>query len=220
MDGLYWLVSLLIIAAALWIYARYWYYRQSGMPEILSASYSHQTLEYVDFYARRQGEDSEEYEVSTYVLSSYLKGRKLDWRQRNDIVRYMKRMGWVYEVSEEGIKHYAISRVGKHELETADSLGEAVKEAAQALHDKGISSDQAKATAAAVVAAALRVQASRSTSAENRNRAETSANDIEVAMSTHDRDKIDHAITRTKDVLQIVTYSLPFAREILRILGL
>ncbi len=219
MNGLYWLVPLLIIAAVIGVYARYWYYRPSGMSEILSASYSHQTLEYMDSSARRKGEDSESYEFSTYEIASHLKSRKLDWRQRNDIVSYMTRLGWVHEFPEQGTKYYAISRAGKHELETADGLGQVVKEAAQTLHDKGISGDQAKATAAEVVAAALRVQA-RSASSENRKRAEASANEIEKALRTRDPGEIDRTLTRIRDTLQIVTYSVPFVRDILRILGL
>ncbi len=176
MGDLYWLASLAVIAGAIWAYARYWYYRPSGMPEILTASYSYQTLEYMDWYARHKAEDPDEYEIPTYRIASYIAGRQLGWRQRNDIISYMKRMGWVYEDTEGGTQYYAINRVGKQELETADGLGGAVEEAAQMLHNQGLSGDQAKATAAAVIAAAFRVHA-RSASSENRKREEASANE-------------------------------------------
>jgi hypothetical protein len=220
MDGLYWLIALLIIAAGAYA-AHYWYHRPSGMPEILLVSYSYQTLEYMDHYARRIGEDPGEYDISIHTIAFYMKRRKLGWRQRNDIVGYVNKIGWVHEFNEEGVRNYRITKAGKQELETASGLGGAVREAAQTLHDKGISGDQAKATAAAVVAAALRVQA-RSSSPETNARAEASADDIEKAVETHDPAKIDRAITRTKDILQIMklTYSLPFMREILRIFGL
>lgn len=53
MDGLYWLISLIIIAAGAYA-ARYWYNRPSGMPGILSASYSDQILEYMNTFAQRK----------------------------------------------------------------------------------------------------------------------------------------------------------------------
>jgi len=218
MDGFYWLVSLLIIVTAIGAYVRSWYYRPSGMPEILTASYSYQTLEYMDFYARHENENSVEYKIYMYHITSYMKSRQLRWRQRNDIIRYMVRMGWVYEIKQEIARSYAINRAGKHELETADGLGRAVNEAAQALYDEGISGDQAKATAAAVVAAALRVHA-HSASSENRRREEASANEIEEAARTRDSERIDRTITRTKDILQIITSIAPAIREILRVFG-
>jgi hypothetical protein len=219
MNG--WLIFLIVIAIAIgaWIYGSRWYYRQSGMPEMLTASYAYQTLEYMDFFARRIGQDPAEFEVHMDgVIVPYMLGRKLDWRQRHDVIDYMKEMGWVYEINNPGIKSYVISRVGKRELETADGLRGAVKEAAETLHDEGISSDQAKVTAAAVIAAALRVDA-HSAPPESREQAGASADEIEEAVRARDPSKIDRRIARTRDILQIMTYSLPFAREILRILG-
>jgi hypothetical protein len=218
-DGIYWLVPLLVIAAAIAAYARYWYYRPSAMSEVLTASYSYQILDYIDFRARRAGEDFEEFEISTYHITSiHMKGRELNWRERNDIIRYMKRMGWVYEVDEHGTNVLAISRAGKQELETAYGLSGAVTDAAQTLHNKGISGDQAKATAAAVVAGALRVHA-RSASSENPEREKASADQIEEAARARDPEKIDRTITRTKDILQIVTLTVPAMRDILRMFG-
>ena len=104
MAGIYWLISLLIIAGAA-AYARNWYYRPSEMPEVLTASLSYQTLEYMDWYAQRhKGEDSEECDISSGLIVSQIKGRQLSWRQRNDIIRYMKRMAWVYKDTKGGTK--------------------------------------------------------------------------------------------------------------------
>ncbi len=218
MDGLYWLISLLVVAGAIALYARYWYYRPSGMPEALIASYSYQALGYIDFYARRQGQDPTEYEINMYRVVEYLKSRKLAWRQRNDIIGYMKKVNWIYGTRNQGAEFYVMTGDGMRELQTPDSLRGVVREAAQELHDEGIGDDQAKAAAAAIIAAALRVDA-RSAPPESSKRAKDSADEIEEAVKTRDLDKIDRAITRTRDILQIVTYSLPFARDILHILG-
>lgn len=218
MTGLYWLIALIIVAA-IGLYARSWYYHASDMPNIMIASYAYQTLEYMEYHAKREGEDPERYEIhKNGILVPYMKNRKLDWRQRNDIISYMKQVNWVYEINVQGTKYYVLSRVGGREIETADGLRGAVKEAAQSLHDEGISSDQARATAAAVIAAALRVDAL-SAPPESRNSAEASASETEEAVRTRDPEKVDRKITRIKDLLQITTYALPFAREILRILG-
>jgi hypothetical protein len=217
-SGIYWLVLLLVVSVT-GIYGRYWYRRPSGMPEMLTASYSYQTLQRMNAEARRKGEDLENCDIHLdSVIVPYMKARKLAWRQRNDVIDYMKKMDWIYEFKEQGTTYYSISRVGKQELETADGLRGAIREAAQLLHDEGISTEQAKAAAAAVIATALRVDA-RSAPAESREPAEESASEIEEAVRADNPDKIDRTITRVKDVLQIATYALPFARDILRTLG-
>jgi len=219
MNALYWLAPLLVVAAVMAMYARSWYYRTSGMSETLTASLSYQTLEYLDFYARREQHDPTEYPINKYRAIEYMKSRELTWRQRNDVISYMKKVNWIYEVNEQGVRFYVVTNDGNRELETPVVLREVAKQAAREIHDEGISNDQAKAAAATVIATALRVD-SRSAPAESSKRANDAANEIEEAVRTRDPDKVDHAIGRTRDVLQIVTYSLPFARDILRILGL
>jgi len=147
-----------------------------------------------------------------------MKRRKLGWRQRNDIIEYMNKVGWVQEFDDHGLKSYRISKAGKQELKTAYGLYEAVREAAHTLHDQGVSGDQAKATAAAVIAAALRVDA-RSGPSDSRTHAAASANEIEDAVRARDPARVDRIVTRTRDTLQIATYALPFVRDILRIIG-
>jgi hypothetical protein len=213
-----WLIVLILAAAAVWFYARRWISRPSGMPEMLTASYSYQTLEFMNYYAGRDGGDPEKYEINIHIIQRQMKNLKLVWRQRKDVLDYMKKMGWVYEILAQEAKLYVVSRVGARELETADGLRGAVKEAAQALHDEGISSDHAKAAAAAVIAAALRVDA-RSAPPESQGQAEASANEIEDAVNSHDIDKIDRGIARVNGILQMVTYSLPLVRDMLRIFG-
>src|SRR5581483_3222432 len=95
----------------------------------------------------------------------------------------------------------------------------AVEEAALTLRNSGISNDQAKAAAAAIIAAALRVDA-HNAPPESRQRADAEANakEIEEAVRAHDPDKIDRRITRIRDLMQIATYAHPFLTEILHIL--
>jgi predicted transcriptional regulator len=219
MDTFYWLIFI-SGAIAVGVYARHWYNRSSGMPEMLGVSYSYQTLKFIEFHVNLQKKGSEKTLVSmTETIEPYLKKRDLNWRQRNDIIRYMLRADWIYEILQDGNKYYAITETGERELETADGLRRAAEHAALTLHDCGITSDRAKAEAAAAIAAAFRVDAS-SGSPEIRQRAQGSAEDIEEAVKTGDPDNIQRVIDRTRDLLQIATYALPFVRDILRILGL
>lgn len=216
----------IICVAAIAAYGRYrfsrWHERPSDMPEMLTASFSYQTLEYMESHSVRQGIDPEKCEIDVDDITSYMTNRGLEWRQRNDIIRYMLKMGWIYATTIERdnahLKVCVISKTGKRELKTADGLRVAVNEAAEALRDEGINADQAKVVAGSVTAAALRVEA-RTGPSESRERAEALADEIEKAVKARDSSKIDRAIGRTRDVLQIITYSLPFVREILRILG-
>jgi hypothetical protein len=193
------------------------------MSSILTASYSYQTLEYVAWYAQNKGEEEVEAKVPILRVTSHMKERGLDWRQRNEIISYMKRVDWLWkdsvQVGYEYRHYYVITRTGRQELETATGLGWAVKEAAQKLQDSQISKEQAMAAAAEVVAAALRAHA-RSDPSENSEREEASAGEIEEAARTHDPERIDHAIARTKDLLTILNISFPFIRDILHIFGL
>lgn len=218
MAGLYWLIALLISASA-GLYARYWYHRPSEMPAVLTASLSYQTLEYLDWYARRHAEeDPDDFDIPRDEIASHIRGRQLSWRQRNDIILYLKRMAWVYEDETEGRKYYGISRAGRLELETAASLGMAVKEAAQLLDSEVIPGDQAKIKAAAVVAAALRVHA-RTAPTEERKLEELSAGDIEEAVRSRDSEKIDRAINRASSIVTIASGVAPVMTKILRLLG-
>jgi len=219
MDALYWLIFLIGVIA-IGLYARHWYNRSSGMPEILGVSYSYQTLKFIEVYVTLHEEDPERTPLSMFgAILPYMKKRELKWRQRKDIIGYMLKMDWLYEIERDGNKYYVIAEAGKRELETANSLRRATENAARTLHDCGISSDQAKAEAALAIAAALRVDA-RTGPPESRQRAEGSAEEIEEAVREGDPDKIQRGIDRTKDLLQIATYALPFVRDILRILGL
>jgi hypothetical protein len=221
-------LPLIIIAAvaAIGFYARYryvrWYERSSDMPEMLTASYAYQTLEYIDSHAARQGIDPEMEGIESYTVTSYMDGRGLAWRQHNDIIKYMKEMDWIHpttiERNHSRLAGYAISKTGKRELKTPEGLRSAVEEAAEALPNEDVNGDQAKLAAASVIAAALRVHA-RTAPPESRERAEASADEIEKAVRAHDTNKIDRGIGRARDILQIMTYSLPFVREILRIFG-
>lgn len=218
MAGVYWLIALLVIASA-GLYARYWYYRPSEMPLVLTASLSYQTLEYLDWYARRYAEgDPDDFDVPGDEIVTHIRGRQLSWRQRNDIILYLKRMAWVYEDEREGRKYYGISRAGRQELETAGSLGMAVREAAQMLDNEGIPGDQAKIAAGAVVAAALRVHA-RTAASGDRKLEETSAEDIEEAVRSRDSAKIDRAINRASSIVTIASGVAPVMAKILRLLG-
>jgi predicted transcriptional regulator len=219
MDTLYWLIFF-SGAIAVGVYARHWYNRPSEMPEMLGVSYSYQTLKFIEFHVNLQKKSSEKNLVSmTETIEPYLKKRNLNWRQRNDIIKYMLRADWVYEIPQDGNKYYTIAEAGERELETADGLRRAAEQAALTLHDCGIGSDQAKVEAAATIAAAFRVDASVG-SPENSQRAQGAAEAIEEAVKTGDPDKVQRVIDRTKDLLQIATYALPFVRDILRILGL
>lgn len=219
MDTLYWLIFI-GGAIAVGVYARHWYNRPSEMPEMLGVSYSYQALKFIEFHVNLQKKDSEKKLVPmTETIEPYLKKRGLNWRQRNDVIKYMLRADWVYEILQDGSKYYAIAETGERELESADGLRRAAERTALTLHDCGISSDQAKAEAAAAIAAAFRVDASAG-STENSKRAQGAAEEIEDAVKTGDPDKIQRTIDRTKDMLQIATYALPFVRDILRILGL
>jgi hypothetical protein len=106
-----------------------------------------------------------------------------------------------------------------HGTRRSPGLRGAAERTALTLYGCGISSDQARAEAAAVIAAAFRVEASVG-KPENSQRAQGAAEEIEEAVKTGDPDKIQHVVDRTKDLLQIATYALPFVRDILRILGL
>ena len=219
MDTFYWLIFI-AGAIAVGVYARNWHNRSSGMPEMLGVSYSYQTLKFIAFHVNLQETSPEKTLVSmAETIEPYMKKRDLRWRQRNDIIRYMLRADWIYEIQQDGNKYYAIAESGKRELKTADGLRRAAEQAARTLHDSGISSDQAKADAAAAIAVAFRVDSS-SGPPESRERAQGSAEEIEEAVKTGDPEKIQRVIDRTKDLLQIATYALPFVRDILRILGL
>jgi hypothetical protein len=131
----------------------------------------------------------------------------------------MKQVNWVYESNASGIKSYRISRTGRQETESADGLRGTVRGAAELLHDEGLTSDRARSTAAVIIAAAVRVDAL-SAPPKSRQSLESSAAAAEEAVKAHDQEKIDHGITRLKDLLQIATYSWPFVREVIRILGI
>jgi hypothetical protein len=218
MTILTWLVILVIIAAG--FYARWWQRRPSDMPEILVASYAYQTLEFLQDAALVGKDAPGENRISeSDTLKPYLRKRKLAWRQRRDVIGYMMQVDWLYEFNNAGIKSYQISRTGRQEAESADGLRGAVRGAAESLHDEGITSDQARTTAAAIIAAAVRVDAV-SAPSKSRQSVEASAAEAEEAVKTRDQEQIDRKVTRIKDVLQIATYSWPFVREIMRILGM
>jgi predicted transcriptional regulator len=122
MDTLYWLMFI-SGAIAVGVYARHWYNRPSGMPEILEVSYSYQSLKFIQFHVDLKKKSSEKNLISmTETIEPYLKKRNLNWRQRNDVIKYMLRADWVYEISQDGNKYYAIAEAGERELETADGL--------------------------------------------------------------------------------------------------
>jgi hypothetical protein len=217
MDGLYWLIFL-IAATAIGLYARYLYQRPTGMSEMLETSLAYQTLRYIESYASRHEKDPERDPVSrSSLIAPYLKDRGLTLRQRNDIIRCMKHMNWINKHEPQNEDMFVISEDGKHELETANGLRRAVEKAAQAFHDPEISADQAKERAALAIAALLHTRA---VPPESRQRAEEAAKEIEEGVRAHDPDKIDHGITRTRDLLQILTLALPILRDIGRFLGL
>jgi hypothetical protein len=112
-----------------------------------------------------------------------------------------------------------MAEAGTLELKSAGTLRQAADSTARTLHESGMSSEQAKAEAAVAVAAALRVDA-RTAPAETRQPAEATAHDIEDSVARHSTESVDRAIARTKDILQIASYALPFARDIFRVLGL
>jgi hypothetical protein len=53
MDTFYWLIFI-SGAIAVGVYARHWYNRSSGMPEMLGVSYSYQTLKFIEFHVNLQ----------------------------------------------------------------------------------------------------------------------------------------------------------------------
>lgn len=212
-----WLVILAAIVTGL--YARWWYYRPSDMPKILVVSYAYQTLEYL-YDATPAGNDSPgDNVISEHMLKPYLRNRKLAWRQRHDVVNYMKQVNWLYEFNNGGIKAYQISRTGRQEAESADGLRGVVRGAAESFNVEGLTSDQARTTAAAIIAAAMRVDAV-SAPSKSRQSGEATASEAEEAVKARDQEQIDRKITRIKDMVQIATSSWPFVREIIRILGI
>lgn len=236
MDGLDWLIFF-ISAAAIGIYAHYWYTRPSGMSEVQKVLYSYQALEYIDLYARYPDKNPEIHEISKQNFISYMKKRERArrhhdfiaymkrraraWRERNDIIAYMHSMDWVYEVKKGEIEHYVISESGRRELETAEGLRSVVEEAARIQRDRGITSPQARVAVADIIAAALRVDSRTAPpGSHQRADAEGKAKDLEEAAKTHDPDKIDHRIDRVRNLLQIATTAYTFATEILHILRL
>jgi hypothetical protein len=235
MDALYWLIFI-ISAAVIGIYAYYWYNRPSGMSEVQKVSYSYDALEYIDFYVRLQGESSEKYGIRKQEHVSYMKKREQAWRQRdfiayykrrvqawrerNDIIAYMHGMNWIYEVEKDGVEYYVISEPGRRELKTSFGLRGAVEEAALKLHERKISSSQAKVAVADILAAALRVDSRTAPESYQRADAKREAEDLEEAVKTGDPSKIDRRIDRVKNLLQIATSAYNFATEILHILRL
>lgn len=217
MDALYLLLVSGACAAA-WFFYRHWYGKPSGMPEMLLMSYSYQTLRRIAAYAKQRGIDLETEPASmTWLVMPYLKDRRLSWRQRNDVVSRIVGMDWVYR-DPQNTDTFTLGEAGALELKSATALRLAAGNAARELSRRRLTAEQAKAEAAAATAVALRVDASIARP-ETRQPAEAVAQDMEDAVRKGNQEAIDRAITRAKDILEIATYALPFARDIVKIIG-
>jgi len=219
-NGQEWLILLGISGGGIAI-ARYWYHRPSDMSEMQIADYAYETLENICWQVTKlHGEDLETRIIRRYPdIEKYMERRCLNRRERDDVLRYMMKVNWLYKIDGTGIEEYAVSQPGMQELKTADHLRLTVEEAVEILRVEGIGDERGRVEAAAVIAAALRIDA-RSAPSGSTEQAKALANQIQDAARERDSNKIGQGISLINGVLQMATYAFPLVREVLRILGM
>lgn len=235
MDWVYWLIFF-AVATPVGLYINRWHKRPSDLPSATIISFAHQTLEIVSFHLRE-----EDGSISrTEVIDPYLKKRELNWRQSRDVISYLTRANWLYQLPADGNSYvrYMITSDGRRELETAGSMKQAAQGTYPNLGEQprmqglffsnienlvfsnsgSMSWNDERQELSARLADALRVDSRSADQPEERRQAEDLAGQIDDAVVHRDPARLDKLIGRTRDVLQAASYAFPLAHEIIQLI--
>lgn len=202
---LQWSIVTVAAIVAIVIYVRY--KQPSDMPAPLKASYALQVLKRIHTYIESTEDTSRNTRLTFYgMLEPYMKDIQLGRRERRDIVAYMLEKDWIYRDPPGDEYSFIVSSAGYQEIDTSAGARQIVADAVADLSKHRIESLKEKAGAAAAVALAMHIDAN-SASISDPAAAEQQARSIEDAVRSRDPEKIDKIITRTRDILQSISYA-------------